>query len=444
MRSFMVRLPPDPVQSNCVHPATQRNSNRPAFQFCEPARLARRLALVVCGLIAVGAATAQEPTGPSRAQVYRRVEALTALGREMFFDPSLSASGKLSCASCHSPVDAFGPPNALAVQRGGRDLDQFGLRAPPSLKYQQATPQFTEHFFDSDDAADDSIDNGPTGGLTWDGRADRARDQARIPLLSPFEMANQSPAELVARLSRTAYAAEFRRIFGKEIFAESGAAFAAALEALEVFQQNAAEFYPYSSKYDAYLAHKAELSDQERRGLALFEDPAKGNCARCHVSTPGKDGTPPQFTDYGLVAIGVPRNPAIPANGDPGFFDLGLCGPLRTDLRDRAQYCGRFKTPSLRNVAARRVFFHNGIFHTLREVMEFYAQRDTNPEKWYPRNAEGRVRKFDDLPAAYRANVDIERPFGGHPGDQPALSENEIGDVIAFLQTLSDGFSPRP
>jgi cytochrome c peroxidase len=54
------------------------------------------------------------------------------------------------------------------------------------------------------------------------------------------------------------------------------------------------------------------------------------------------------------------------------------------------------------------------------------------------------MRKFDDLPVAYRANVDIERPFGGHPGDEPALSESEIEDVIAFLQTLSDGFSPRP
>jgi cytochrome c peroxidase len=436
--------PTSPVQPNCVDPATQRNSNRRAFQFCDAARFARRLALVVCGVFAVGAVAAEEPAGLSRAQIYRRVEALTALGREMFFDPSLSASGKMSCASCHSPADAFGPPNALPVQPGGKDLDRFGIRAVPSLKYLQGTPQFTEHFFDSDDEADDSIDNGPTGGLTWDGRADRARDQASIPLLSPFEMANQSPPELVTRLSRTAYADEFRRIFGREIFAEPSRAFSALLEALEVFQQNPTEFYPYTSKYDAYLAHKAELSVQERRGLELFEDPAKGNCARCHISTPGKEGTPPQFTDYALVAIGVPRNPAVPANGDPGFFDLGLCGPLRTDLRDRAEYCGRFKTPSLRNVAARRVFFHNGVFHALREVMEFYAQRDTNPEKWYPGDGQREVRKFDDVPAAYHANVDIERPFGRPPGDAPALSENEIEDVIAFLQTLTDGFSAGP
>jgi cytochrome c peroxidase len=369
---------------------------------------------------------------------------LTALGRKMFFDPSLSGSGKMSCATCHSPAEAFGPPNALPVQPGGKDLRQFGMRAVPSLRYLQATPQFTEHFFDSDDAADDSIDNGPTGGLTWDGRVDRARDQARIPLLSSFEIANEIPADFAAKLRRTAYAGEFGPIFGDEVLAKPETAFAAALEAFEVFQQEPAEFYPYSSKYDAYLARKAELSDQERRGLALFQDPAKGNCARCHVSVRSKDGTPPQFTDYGLVALGAPRNTAIPSNGDPDFFDLGLCGPLRTDLRDKAEYCGRFKTPSLRNTATRRVFFHNGIFHSLRQVLEFYAQRDTNPEKWYPRDGDGRVRKFDDLPAAYHANIDAEPPFGGRPGDRPALSDDEIDDVVAFLQTLTDGFSAEP
>jgi cytochrome c peroxidase len=419
------------------------NSNRSKLPFCEPSRLLRTTVLVICAVLAAGAARAQEPAGLSRAQVYRRVEALTALGRRMFVDPSLSASGKMSCASCHSPLDAFGAPNLLSVQLGGKDLQQSGIRAVPSLRYLQATPQFTEHFFDSDDAADDSVDNGPTGGLTWDGRVDRGRDQGRIPLLSAFEMANQDPAEFAARLRCTAYAGEFRPIFGDTVLAEPDKAFEAALEALEAYQQSSVEFYPYSSKYDSYLAGKAELTAQERRGLSLFEDPAKGNCARCHVSARGKDGTPPQFTDYGLVAVGAPRNAAIPANQDPSFFDLGLCGPLRGDLRDRAEYCGRFKTPSLRNVATRRVFLHNGIFHTLRQVMEFYVQRDTNPEKWYPRDANGNVRKFDDLPAAYRVNVDVEPPFGGHPGDRPALSDDEIDDVVAFIRTLTDGFLPE-
>ena len=131
------------------------------------------------------------------------------------------------------------------------------------------------------------------------------------------------------------------------------------------------------------------------------------------MSAPGKDGTPPQFTDYGLVAIGAPRNSRVPANKDPNFFDLGLCGPLRSDLRDRAEYCGRFKTPSLRNVATRQVFFHNGVFHTLRQVMEFYVQRDTNPEKWYSRDRTGACANSTTCPQSTMPMSMLTRPSAG-------------------------------
>ena len=331
-----------------------------------------------------------------------------------------------------------------AVQLGGKDMRQPGLRAVPSLKYLQAVPQFTEHYFESEDEGDESVDNGPTGGLTWDGRVDRRRDQARVPLLSPFEMANGSPADVVARVRQASYAGELREIFGNEIFDDTGKAFAAVSEALAVYQQDYGAFYPYSSKYDAYLAGRAQLTPQEARGLELFNDPAKGNCASCHISARGNDGTPPQFTDYGLIAIGVPRNRDIPANADPDFFDLGACGPLRTDLAGRSEYCGLFRTPSLRNVALRQVFYHNGGEHDLRKAVAFYVERDTAPEKWYPRDASGRVQKFDDLPARYRANINTEPPFGGKPGDKPALSAAEIDDIVAFLGTLTDGYVPPP
>src|SRR6185312_2379193 len=210
------------------------------------------------------------------------------------------------------------------------------------------------------------------------------------------------------------------------------------------YEQDYTAFYPYSSKYDAYLAGQAALTPQEARGLALFDDPAKGNCAHCHPSARGADGTPPQFTDYGFVALGVPRNRAIPANADPKFYDLGLCGPLRTDLRAHSDYCGLFKTPSLRNVATRKSFFHNGVFHSLRRAIEFYAERDTDPGKFYPRDASGRIEKFDDLPPAYRVNVNIEPPFGEHPGEAPPLVAAEISDIAAFLGTLSRGAQASP
>lgn len=401
--------------------------------------------LILCIAAILGAASGAaraSDTGLTRPQAYARAAQLETLGREFFFDPTLSASGRIACATCHEPQHAFGPPNALAVQLGGKDGREPGLRAVPSLKYLQADPQFTEHYFESDDEGDDSIDNGPTGGLTWDGRVDRGRDQARIPLLSPYEMANGDATAVVARLRNGAHADELRKIFGDEIFAERNKAFAAITQSLETFQQDFRSFYPYSSKYDAYLAGRARLTAQEARGLAAFNDPAKGNCGNCHRSVPGKDGTPPQFTDYGLIALGVPRNGDIPANTDPHFFDLGACGPLRTDLAGRSDYCGRFITPTLRNVALRRTFFHNGKVHTLREAIAFYVERDSAPGKWYPRDTLGRVLKFDDLPETYRDNVNMEPPFGGKPGDPPTLSANEIDDVIDFLNTLTDGYEP--
>ena len=400
------------------------------------------LYLAVCSLLAVSGAARTTEAGMTRAQAYARAAELAALGQRLFNDPLLSASGRMACASCHDPAHGFGPANALSVQLGGKDMRQPGLRAVPSLKYLQAVPPFTAHYYDSPDEGDASVDNGPTGGLTWDGRVDRRRDQARVPLLSPFEMANADAAALAARVAKSGYAAALRRLFGRAVFDDPDKTLAALGAALSAYQQDAATFYPYSSKYDAYLAGHARLSPQEAHGLELFNNPAKGNCASCHISAPANDGSPPQFSDYGLIAVGLPRNAAIAANADPKFFDLGACGPLREDLAGQADYCGLFRTPSLRNVASRKTFFHNGLVHTLRKAVAFYAERDTAPEKWYPRDAAGRVMKFNDLPAPYRGNINSEPPFGGQPGDKPKLSPAEIDDVVAFLQTLTDGYAP--
>ena len=162
----------------------------------------------------------------------------------------------------------------------------------------------------------------------------------------------------------------------------------------------------------------------------------------CHVSQRGNDGTPPEFTDYGLIALGVPRNPDIPANRDPRYFDLGLCGPLRTDFAGREEYCGLFRTPTLRNVALRQTFFHNGVFHSLRQAVEFYVERETDPGRLYAQRADGGVDKYDDLPEGAKANVNMDPPFDRHPGDKPALTPTEIDDVVAFLNTLTDGYRP--
>ncbi len=394
------------------------------------------MATLLLSLASPGVPRASGPV--SRAEQFALVRKLTMIGQQAFSDPGLSASGTMSCASCHSPQNHFGPPNALAVQYGGADMRQPGLRAVPSLTYIEASPPFTEHYFDSDDEADESIDNGPTGGLTWDGRVDRGRAQARIPLFSPFEMANPDSARIAAHLRAAPYAAALSVALGPDVLDDPERAVNAIARALEVYEQDAATFYPYSSKYDAYLAGRAILTPQEARGLALFNDPAKGNCPQCHLSARADDGTPPQFTDFGFIALGVPRNDAIPANADPSYFDLGLCGPLRTEFRDRAEYCGLFRTPSLRNVATRHVFFHNGVYHNLRDVLRFYAARDVTPEKFYPRGADGKIKIYDDLPPQYQANINTDPPFGKR--NTPTLTDAEIDDIIAFLDTLTDGY----
>ncbi|CAM2192334.1 cytochrome c peroxidase [Paraburkholderia kururiensis] len=378
--------------------------------------------------------------GQTRAQVYESVRKMTALGQQLFFDPSLSGSGKLACATCHTPSRAFTPANALSVQLGGSDMHQQGMRAVPTLKYLQSVPAFQEHYHESDDEGDESVDAGPTGGLTWDGRVDRGADQARIPILSPLEMGS-SPQKVAAAVKAAPYANQFRDAFGEHIFDNADATFNAVLKALETFEQTPQVFYPYTSKYDAYLAGKTQLTPAELRGLQLFNDEKKGNCASCHVSQRARDGAPPQFSDFGLIAVGVPRNRALAVNRDPHFYDLGACGPERTDLKGRAEFCGLFRTPTLRNVALKKSFFHNGVYHSLEQVLRFYAERDTNPAKFYP-VVNGKVQKFDDLPQRYWPNLNTEPPFDRKPGDAPVLNAAEIRDVIAFLNTLTDGWQP--
>ena len=373
---------------------------------------------------------------------------LAQLGRQIFFDPTLSASGKLSCASCHDPTNAYAAPKASGVViRGGANMDRPGLRAVPSLRYLSDTPRFSRHTYM--DMGRDREDVGPAGGFMLDGRADNLREQMLLPLLDSAEMANSSVADVAARLRRAPYAAQLRQaadpssasvhpLTGAQLLAGPQPLVDAAAAALERFELEDPSFHPYNSRFDQHLRGTAALSADELEGLRLFVDPAKGNCAACHTATTGPGGRAPTFTDYSFHALGVPRNPVIPANADPRFFDLGLCGPRRTDLRNEGQYCGYFKTPTLRNVARRQVFFHNGRFANLQDVMHFYVERDTDARRWYPTVA-GKLQKFDDAPVRYRGNVNMsDAPLNRSRGDKPALDDAEIGKVIAFLRTLND------
>lgn len=355
------------------------------------------------------------------------------LGELIFNDVSLSASGRQSCASCHDEAHAHTPANDLPAQFGGADLTLQGGRSAPSLRYLAANTAF---HFDSEDT--------PTGGFFWDGRAASLQAQAGGPFLNPVEMANKTVAEVVGRLAQASYANAFKAVFGENILSNPEAAFERMTWALQKYQLEDPAFRPFNSKYDEYLRNKVVLSAPESRGLQLFKDEAKGNCAACHPADKGTDGSHPLFTDFTYDNLGVPRNPALAQNKDPAFFDLGLCEQTGGRLADRTDLCGAFKVPSLRNVAQRKVLFHNGHFKSLKDALTFYVQRDTHPEKWYPLNADGIVRKFDDLPPQYHANVNTtEAPYDRKPGDAPALTDAEIDDLIAFLRTLDDGYALR-
>jgi cytochrome c peroxidase len=390
------------------------------------------------------------------------LSALALVGQKIFYDPSLSASGRQSCASCHDPVRSFGPPNDRDVQLGGPDLHQEGLRPPPSLAYlyrqngfgigpaaqdldapvpldqlaQQAASQPKQV---KSAAAPGQAALVPSGGLFWDGRVDMLMDQAMGPMMNPAEMANKDRFAVVSKLQHLPYLHDLEALFGKQVLTRPELLFIEAMSALSAYQVESGAFHRFNSKYDGWLEGKERLSMAEMRGLRLFNDPAKGNCAACHLSQPGRDGVPPLFTDTEYEALGVPRNRRLAVNRDLSFHDMGICGPIRKDMAKLTQYCGMFLTPTLRNSAKRGVYFHNGIYHDLRQVVNFYNLRAARPEEIYPRNAQGHLAIYDDLPPQYHANIDTgDAPFTQKRGDKPPLSDAEIDDLIAFIRTLDD------
>lgn len=368
------------------------------------------------------------------------------LGEKIFSDTALSASGKQSCATCHVESRAYAADDGLAVPLGGPNMNLQGLRNAPALTYAQFTPPFSIQ-----------ADGKAVGGFFRDGRAGTLADQAEKPFFTPFEMANASSDELLARLLTRPYLADFKAVFGATATADPDQALHFIGQALAQYQKEDPSFHRFSSKYDAYLSHKADLTPQELNGLALFNNPAKGNCTACHVSTPTAT-TPALFTDFSYDNVGIPRNWKIGANidgntlayvprngqslGTPGhdYYDLGLCGPLRSDVTSTSR-CGTFKVPTLRNIALTAPYFHNGVFDTLEEAVAWYITRDTDPARWYVKADGTPDTVFNDLPNSMTGNVNVsEVPY--IPTLAPTLTNSEIADLVRFLCTLTDGFDP--
>lgn len=386
----------------------------------------RRLVMAVfAGTLAACGGGEPEPAPPDEVGLTR----LEVLGKRLFFDASLSVPPGQSCASCHDPALAFSGNNGttagVALGADGRSL---GLRNTPTAMYARFAPAFG-----MEDTDGGSI---PVGGQFLDGRAASLEIQAAQPFFAPDEMNNPSAAALTTKVAVASYAELFREEWGALVFENPDATMKAIAASIAAFERTE-RFAPFSSKFDHVGAGLAQYSALEQRGLDLFLDPEKGNCAACHVANPAsRNPADSLFTDYTYDNLGVPRNARIPANADPAFFDLGLCGPRRSAPGGDETLCGAFKVPTLRNVGKRVALMHNGYFTRLRDAVAFYATRDTDPARWYP----GGV-PFDDLPPGYHANVNrSEAPYDRNPGDAPRLDDAEIDAIVAFLGTLTDGY----
>jgi cytochrome c peroxidase len=353
---------------------------------------------------------------------------LVALGKMLFFDERLSEPAGTSCASCHDSARAFsgGHGSHLGVPQGSRP-GHFARRSTPSVLYMRYVPAF--HYFDDDEAPAPE----PRGGFFWDGRSDSLVELVQQPLFNPDEMNVGTPQHLAAEIARGPYAKEFRAAIGPT--SDAGTVLHGVGVALEAYLKSD-EMTPHSSKYDAYVRGEATLTEEERRGLELFKDRRRGACSGCHrMAETSTDPAESMFTDYGYDAVALPRNRDLPENRTTGPFDLGLCERKDTTTPSNDEkWCSNFRTPSLRNVAVRESFGHNGVYKKLRDVVAFYALRAVAPSRIYPPG-----QKYDDVPPKYVGNINIYAPiYNQREGDPPPLSDEDIDAIVAFLGTLTD------
>ncbi|WP_417248978.1 cytochrome-c peroxidase [Celeribacter sp.] len=352
----------------------------------------------------VGSAGAQDSFTP-----------LETLGEALFHDVNLSQSRSQSCATCHDPESGFADPRGMASP--SHDFEAIGTRNAPTASYAALSPDFHRN-----------ADGQWVGGQFLDGRAITLEEQAGGPPVNPVEMAMADEATVVARLEENpAYVTAFHELFGADVFDAADRAYEAMTQALAAYERTEV-FAPFDSKYDRYLAGEAELSREEQLGEALFFSPQFTNCHLCHqINT--RPGAPREtFTNYEYFNIGVPVNPDLRAmNGTEGApADAGLA---ENPLAQGDENQGRFKVPTLRNVAVTGPYMHNGVFEDLRTVVLFYNRYNTNAD-------------------AAQINPETGEPWGAIPYEHTlaneeltegdALSDREIDALVAFMKTLTD------
>ena len=363
------------------------------------------------------------------------------LGKFIFEDMNLSLNQNQSCATCHAPGAGWTGPDATINAHGavyeGSISDAFGDRKPPSSAYATQSPVL--HVDEKEVFV---------GGNFWDGRATGERlgspaaEQALGPFLNPKEQALPSAAEVVTRVCASGYKDLFTEVWGDAMCdpANVDTAYDNIGYSIAAYEASPA-VNAFTSKYDwSLLPGKVKLRQEERRGLALFQ--TKGKCVKCHAS----EGRAPLFTDYTYDNLGIPKNPENPVyDENPTFIDPGLGGFLATRT-DYAAYAeanmGKHKVPTLRNVDLRldpvtvKAYGHNGYFKTLEGIVHFYNTRDVLPA------CPGDYTEETALAANCWPAPEVAENLNTRELGNLGLSADEEAAIVAFLKTLSDGYTP--
>src|SRR5450759_359977 len=348
------------------------------------------------------------------------------LGKNIFFDKISVPANRTACADCHGSSVGFTGPDALINKHGSvypGANGSLGNRKPPSAAYATFSPVLSQ------------VGGVFVGGNFWDGRATGERlgspsaEQALGPFLNPREHNVPDALTVLKIIEKSEYISLWKNVWGEKLrystqeeinlnFDRVGLAIAA--------YEGSSEVNQFSSKFDYYLKGIIKLTSEEKQGFNLFNK--KGKCALCHIIE-SIGGTPPLFTDFTFDNLGVPINPENPVyDYNPAFIDYGLGGFLltRTDYSGMASVnMGKQKVPTLRNVDKRpgnrftKAYMHNGVFKSLKEVVHFYNTRDVG--SW----------------PAPEVSANVNKVEVGNLG----LTDREENAIVAFIKTLSDGYS---
>jgi cytochrome c peroxidase len=333
-----------------------------------------------------------------------------ALGKLIFEDKTLSEPAGQACSSCHQANNFYADPGKAISP--GANPKLFSNRNVPSIAYGKFTPEL---YWNKEEAL-------WMGGFFYDGRAKTMKEQAAGPFLNPLEMGNTTQQQVVEKLKKSTYRTFIESQYGIKIWDNNDKAFKAAIDAIVAYE-NGPEFGLFNSKYDYFLQGKAELTKQEKLGLELFDAEDKGNCAACHTSA--AENNKPLFTDYSYDNLGQPANKSlafykIDKRFNPAgkmYVDYGLAN--NPHINNGQDEKGKFKVPTLRNIDKTGPYLHNGVFDSLKEVVEFYNERDVK-EKW--------------------GNPEVNENVNSEELGDLKLTKTEVDAIVVFMKTLTDGY----